>query len=192
MNHKQYKWFYTKSGKLVVGGKSAESNDSLLRELKSTKKDYIVMHTKAPGSPFCVILAPVKEVNSSDIKECAVFTGCFSRAWKEKQKNTSVDMFHLSQLNKTSGMKAGSWSVKGKIQQYMVELSLALIIQEGILRAVPVDTANKSEIIAYVNPGSIDKAQAIIETKVVAVKKLSAEQILGALPAGGVTFKKNG
>ncbi len=192
MNHKQYKWFYTKSGKLVVGGKSAESNDSLLRELKSTKKDYIVMHTKAPGSPFCVILAPVKEVNSSDIKECAVFTGCFSRAWKEKQKNTSVDMFHLSQLNKTSGMKAGSWSVKGKIQQYMVELSLALIIQEGILRAVPVDTANKSEIIAYVNPGNIDKAQAIIETKVVAVKKLSAEQILGALPAGGVTFKKNG
>ncbi|MEK6758064.1 MAG: NFACT RNA binding domain-containing protein [Nanoarchaeota archaeon] len=192
MEYKKYKWFYTKSGKLVVGGKNAESNDSLLRELKATGDDYFVMHTKAPGSPFCTILAPVKKVNASDLNECAIFTGCFSRAWKEKQKDTSVDVFHLSQLNKNSGMKSGTWSVNGKIQQYTVELSLALTMQDGVLRAVPTTTANKSDILAYVFPGNIDKSQAVIQTKVASVKKLPVEQLLGALPAGGVTFKKNG
>ncbi|MGV8142924.1 MAG: NFACT RNA binding domain-containing protein [Candidatus Pacearchaeota archaeon] len=192
MDHKKYKWFYTKSGKLVVGGKSAESNDSLLRNLKETRREHILMHTKAPGSPFCAILAPVKDVNAGDLNECAIFTGCFSRAWKEKQKDTSVDMFHLSQINKTSGMKTGTWSVKGKIQQYTVELNLAITTQDGILRAVPSITPNKADIIAYALPGNIDKAQAVIQTKVMAIKKLPAEQLLAALPAGGVTFKKNG
>ena len=190
MEHRKYKWFYTKSAKLVVGGKSAESNDSLLRELKATGKDYVVMHTKAPGSPFCAIIAPVKDVTPSDIDECAIFTGCFSRAWKEKQKDTSVDMFHLSQLMKSAGMKTGSWIVKGKVQQHTVNLSLAITMQDGSLRAVPVSTPNKADIIAYASPGSIDKVEAVTKTNVMAVKKLPAEQLLAALPAGGITFKK--
>lgn len=188
-NPKKYKWFYTKSGKLVVGGKSAESNDALLRELKLTRKDYVVMHTRAPGSPFCAILSPVKDVTPSDIQECAVFTGCFSRAWKEKQKDTSVDMFHLSQLTKNSDMKMGTWSVKGKIQQHIVELSLAITKQDDVLRAVPPSTPNKADIIAYAFPGNVDKSQSVIQTKVAAIKKLPVEQLLAALPAGGVVFK---
>ncbi len=107
MDYKRYKWFYTKSGKLVVGGKSAEQNDSLLTELKATKKDMIVMHTKSPGSPFCVIIAPIDAVSEKDIEECAIFTGCFSRAWKERHKNATVDVFRLSQLFKSGLMKTG-------------------------------------------------------------------------------------
>ncbi len=189
MEYKKYKWFYTKNGKLVMGGKSAESNDSLLRELKATDENYLLMHTKAPGSPFSVIFTPINEVKQSDIEECAVFTGCFSKAWKQGLKKTSVDIFHLSQLNKSSTMKSGTWSVTGKIQTHIVKLELVLIIQDKIIRAVPKITANKKEIIAYAYPGKIDKAEAVKNDM---FNELNAEQLLSALPAGGVSFKKNG
>ncbi len=189
MEHKKYKWFFTKSGKLVVGGKNAENNDALLRELKKTEKDYVVMHTKSPGSPFCVIVAPIKAVSSDDLKECAVFTGCFSKAWKQGLKKTSVDIFHLSQLNKSSAMKSGTWSVTGKIQTEIVNLELVLIVQEKIIRAVPEITANRKEIIVFVCPGKIDKAEAVKDKM---LNELNKEQLLSALPAGGVSFKKNG
>ncbi len=192
MNYKQYKWFYTKSGKLVVGGKSAESNDSLLRELKNTGKDYIIMHTKSPGSPFCAILAPVNELKPSDIQECAVFTGCFSKAWKQGLNKTNVDIFHLSQINKASGMKSGTWAVLGKIQTQIVELELALVIQEKVVRAVPKLTAKPSEIIIWIYPGKVDKVEAVKNNKMKEIKEINNEQLLSALPAGGVTFKKNG
>ncbi len=190
MEYKKYKWFYTKSGKLVVGGKSAESNDSLLRELKDTNKNYIVMHTKAPGSPFSVIVAPINEVTPSDIQECSVFTGCFSKAWKQGINKTNVDIFQLSQLNKSSSMKSGTWSVTGKIQTNIVNLELVLVIQEKIIRAVPEITANKKEILAVVVPGKIDKVDYIKNTKMKEIKKLNKEQLLSAIPAGGVEFDK--
>ncbi|MBS3083321.1 DUF814 domain-containing protein [Candidatus Pacearchaeota archaeon] len=188
IEYKKYRWFFTSGGKLVVGGKSAESNDALLGELKSMRKELVVMHTKSPGSPFCAILAPVNAVTSDDLNECAVFTGCFSRAWKEGQKSTSVHMFKLSQLNKTGDMKSGSWNVKGKIKDFNVNLELVITLQNDIVRAVPKNSVNSSEIIAFVCPGKIDKTKAVINIKMPAVKKLNREQLLSALPAGGVEF----
>jgi len=184
IDYKKYKWFFTKSGKLVVGGKSAESNDSLLSELKNMRKELIVMHTKDPGSPFCAIFAPVNAVTKSDIHECAVFTGCFSRAWKEGKKSAGVHMFKLSQLNKSNEMNAGTWSVKGHVKDFTVDLKLALTHQNGIVRAVPKESVSDSEIIAFAVPGKIDK------TKIKAIKGLNSDQLLSALPAGGVKFTK--
>lgn len=189
INHKKYKWFYTKSGKLVVGGKNAESNDSLLRELKNMDKDLVVMHTKSPGSPFCAILCDVTEVNPSDIQECAIFTGCFSKAWKNGLKKTNVDMFHLSQLNKSPKMKSGTWSVTGKIQTHVVDLKLVLIMQEKAIRAVPEITAKKKDILASIVPGKIDKNEIVKESMFM---ELDKEQLLSALPAGGIGIIKNG
>jgi len=188
IDYKKHKWFFTKSGKLVVGGKSAEGNDSLLNDLKKMRKELIVMHTKSPGSPFCAILAPVNAVNEADLNECAVFTGCFSRAWKEGQKSVAVHMFKLSQLNKTDDMKSGSWNVKGKVKDFNVELKLVITLQNEIVRAVPKNSANSGEIIAFVRPGKIDKTKAVLTVKMSAIKKLNREQLISALPAGGVEF----
>ncbi|MEK6792967.1 MAG: NFACT RNA binding domain-containing protein [Nanoarchaeota archaeon] len=188
INYKKYKWFFTKSGKLVVGGKSAESNDTLLTDLKKMRKELIVMHTKSPGSPFCAIIAPVSTTSASDIEECAVFTGCFSRAWKEGKKSASVHMFKLSQLSKSSNMKSGSWNVNGKVKDFNVNLELVITKQNDIVRAVPKLSVNADELIAFAYPGKIDKTKLIISNKS-ALKKLNKEQLLSALPAGGVTLK---
>ena len=188
IDYKKYKWFFTKSGKLVVGGKSAEGNDSLLNDLKKMRKELVVMHTKSPGSPFCTILAPVNAVTSDDLNECAVFTGCFSRAWKEGKKSASVHMFKLSQLNKESDMKEGSWNVKGKVKDFNVNLELVITKQNEIVRAVPKLSVNADDVIAFARPGKIDKAKVVLTVKMSALKKLNREQLLSALPAGGVVF----
>ena len=189
IDYKKHKWFFTKSGKLVVGGKSAESNDNLLNEIKKMRKEMIVMHTKSPGSPFCVIVAPVNVITKSDIHECAVFTGCFSKAWKEEKKSAVVHMFKLSQLNKTTDMKAGSWSVNGKVKDFVVNLKLVLTLQKGIVRAVPLESVDSKDLIATAFPGKIDKTKEIILTKIDKIKELNKEQLLSALPAGGLKLE---
>ncbi|MEK6893890.1 MAG: NFACT RNA binding domain-containing protein [Nanoarchaeota archaeon] len=181
INYKKYKWFFTRSGKLVVGGKNADSNDSLLNELKKMRKDLIVMHTKAPGSPFCAIIAPVNVISNEDLHECAVFTGCFSRAWKEGKSSASVHSFKLSQLNKESDMKEGSWNVKGRVKDFIVKLELVITKQNGIVRAVPKQSVSDHEIIATAVPGKIDKIKVKTDNL-----KVNKEELISALPAGGV------
>lgn len=181
IDYKKYKWFFTKSGKLVAGGKSAESNDSLLSELKKMRKDLIVMHTKAPGSPFCAIIAPINAVSKEDLHECAVFTGCFSRAWKEGKSSASVHMFKLSQLSKENDMKDGTWSVSGRVKDFNVKLELAITRQNNIVRAVPKQSVSDEEIIATAIPGKIDKTKVKTDSL-----KVNKEELISALPAGGV------
>lgn len=190
-DYKKYKWFYTSSGKLVVGGKSSTQNDELLLSLKRTKKDYLVMHTSSPGSPFSIILAEIAEVTEKDIQETAIFTGCFSRKWKELSKQAQVDIFSLSSLHKTKSMKSGTWGVKGKVDKKIVNLELVLTIQEDKLRAVPeLSVKNKKNILLKIRPGKMDKTEMLPKFQVVLKDHFSQEDLLSALPAGGVKIVK--
>ncbi|MDP1695334.1 MAG: NFACT RNA binding domain-containing protein [archaeon] len=189
--YKKYRWFFTSSGKLVIGGKSAEQNDSLLSRLKKSKEDYIIMHTSSPGSPFSVILSSIKNLKESDIEECAIFTGCFSRAWKEGKKSAIIDIFKLSEVAKEKSMKSGTWGVIGKIKHRKVELKLVLAKQKDILRAIPeIAIKDKREILLKIMPGKISKEDMLSKLKLEIEGNFSNEEILSALPAGGVAISK--
>tara|TARA_Y100000310_G_C20699553_1_gene828457 strand:- start:5460 stop:6050 length:591 start_codon:yes stop_codon:yes gene_type:complete len=191
-DYKKYRWFYTKSGKLVVGGKSASQNDELIKSLKSKGEDYIAMHTSTPGSPFAVILEETSKVKSSDLKETAIFTVSFSRQWKDKKSKAQVHIFKLSQLGKTSSMKAGTWGVKGKIEKVSANLSLVLTKQKSVLRAVPESSVkSKKQILLRIVPGKIDKSSLLPKLAMELGEKFSQEEILSALPAGGIKIKKD-
>src|SRR3989338_1642092 len=135
INYKNYRWFFTSSEKLVVGGKSAIQNDELLNLICKDKNSYVVMHTHQPGSPFAVIISPASEVNEEDKDECGVFTASFSRAWRSGDKETVIDSFLSKQLYKSPSMKLGTWGVKPPIAHFKKELNLVLAEQKGILRA---------------------------------------------------------
>ena len=186
-----YRWFFTSTGKLVVGGKSSTQNDELLMKLKRSGKEYTVLHTTEPGSPFVVIRAPQSEISENDLDESAIFTGCFSRAWKLRKKKTTVDIFNLSQLFKTKEMKAGTWGIKGKIKRVSVKLELVLIKQEGKLRAVPEKTADGKNYFLKVRPGKNDKSDMLVKFQFELKQTFTQEELLAALPAGGVTIVRN-
>ena len=186
-DYTKYKWFYTSSGKLVVGGKSASQNDELLRMLKHSKNDFITAHTSEPGSPFSIILEDVSKVTDQDIKECATFTACFSRAWKLGIKKASVDIFTLSQVYKLDNMKTGTWGVKGKIKKITCDLMLLLVVQKKTLRAIPpMSVKSKEKIFLQIVPGTLDKKDMLPKLQIELHEQFSNEELLSALPSGGL------
>lgn len=186
--YNKYRWFFTASGKLVIGGKSAKQNDDLLKKIKAQDKERIVMHTEEPGSPFCILISDVEDLSQHDIRECAIFTGCFSRAWREGKRTAKVDVFNLSQLHKSKDMHEGTWGVYGKVQTITVPMELAITRQNKILRAVPETASNGSRI--KITPGSISKEDIQPKLEIEINEPLSRDEVLSALPSGNFKTSK--
>jgi len=177
--YSKYRWFFTSSGKLVIGGKNSEQNEDLVTKMINSKEGYVVMHTKNPGSPFSFIIANAEKVKEKDIDETAVFTACFSHEWKKGKKEAVVDVFQSSQIYKKEKMKEGTFGVFGKVKSRKVELKLYLAMQKKKLRAVPFNEDSLIEI----KMGKTPKEKAAEElAKKLNVKK---EEVMQALPAGG-------
>ena len=186
----KYKWFFTASGKLVIGGKSAAQNDELIKYLKQDGEERLMMHTSSPGSPFTCIMAEPEKVSKQDRLECAIFTGSFSQAWKSGSKNAVIDIFRLSQLAKRTEMKTGTWGVNGYVEKLEVPLALVLTKQKGVLRAVPEQSADKKSILIKLVPGTIDKNDLLPKLEIELGKVSHKEEVLAALPAGGIKLVK--
>lgn len=182
---KKYRWFFTSSGKLVVGGKSEEQNEELVTSMIGSGKEYVVMHTSSPGSPFSFIISSMSETSDRDLEETAVFTACFSKAWKSAKGKVEVDIFRLSQVFKEKGMKTGTFGVVGS-EGKKVGLKLYLASQEGVLRAVPFK-AKFNENAVEILPGKADKEKTAEEiSRKIGVDK---EEVMQAIPAGGFEIK---
>lgn len=183
-NYTHYRWFFTSTGLLVVGGKSAVQNDVLLQEVLARKGEYCIMHTEDPGSPFTIIDAQLATLSQQDYREVAIFTACFSKAWKAGKKQAIVHLFSSSQIHKQTAMKAGTWGVYGNVQKLSVPLQLALIKQKGKLRAVPPSLVTGKKKQLYVIPGTTPKEELLPKIELELDSALAADEVLQALPAG--------
>ena len=176
---KKFRWFFTSSGKLVIGGKSSESNEEVI---KLSSKDSVIMHTEQPGSPFCMIID--ENPSDKDLGETAIFCASLSKAWKAGRKKAEVHMFFGNQICKSKGMKEGTFGIEGKTKNFNVDLKLYLTFQEGKLRAVPFETN-----IASIVPGKMKKDEAAdeISNKL----KIKKEEALSALPSDNIDINWN-
>jgi hypothetical protein len=106
-----FRKFTTGSGIAVVAGKNAEMNEQIISQ--AGKNEY-VLHTAAPGSPFCNIKADSKEVNKKDLKETAVFCAKYSQVWKKAKvkKDVEVHVFLGKDIFKLGAMKLGTFGVR--------------------------------------------------------------------------------
>ena len=94
------------SGKDVICGKNAEQNELVVEQAEDEES---VLHTKAPGSPFCNIKG---KATTSDIKETAVICAAFSKAWKQSKSDVEVHVFKGRNIFKGAAMKTGTFGVK--------------------------------------------------------------------------------
>jgi hypothetical protein len=184
-SYEKYRWFFTSSGKLVIGGKSSMQNEEII---SFVERDDVVMHTETPGSPFCIVKSP----NAKDLQETAVFTACFSHEWKKQKKKSEVHVFKGDQIKKKKGMKQGTFGIIGSINKKKVELKLALDIQARKLRAVPLTAAKKK--LAIITPGTLNKEQATIKImKIMKTKHgypVSKEEVMSAIPSDNIEVKE--
>jgi len=178
IEYTKFRWFFTSSGLLVIGGKSAAQNEEIM---KIAKMDDVMLHTSDPGSPFCVVKDNIEETGK-DVQEAAVFCASLSKAWKSKKKSAEVDIFRKDQVYKTKSMAKGTFGVKGDVERIKVELKLYLDFQEGRLRSVPFETD-----IALLTPGLLSKEKAADAIS----KRLEVpiEEVMSALPSEGISIK---
>ena len=97
----------TSSGKLVLAGKSAESNEELIKQVE---KDEDVFHTSKPGSPFVNIKS--SKTSEKDRREAAIFCAVKSQDWRDNKKDVEVHWFNGRDIYKRKGMSAGTFGVK--------------------------------------------------------------------------------
>ena len=185
--YENFRWFFTSSNTLVVGGKNDEQNEIVLKEF--LKPNYIIMHTSAPGSPFMVIQSD--KPSKKDIEETAIFCACFSQQWKSGKKLIDIDIFKGEQIYKTKTMKTGTFGVKDKKKTFKVKPELVLVIQNGKLRAVPKST--KQEALAEIKQGSLSKEEAAIKISRIIKDKyhfpVSRDEIMSAIPSDKLSVK---
>jgi len=100
-----FREYVTASGLRIFGGKSAESNDELV---KGAGKNDVMLHTLAPGSPFVNV---GEKPSKKDLKEAAVFCARYSQDWRDGKRDVVVNKFFRRDMNKSLKMKAGLWKV---------------------------------------------------------------------------------
>jgi len=102
----KFREFTTSSGKKVLAGKDAKSNEELVKQVG---KDENVFHTAKPGSPFVNIKG---ESNKEDIKEAAIFCASKSKNWRDNKNDVRVHWFKGKDIYKTKSMELGTFGVK--------------------------------------------------------------------------------
>jgi len=155
-DYQNYRWFFTSNNVLVVGGKSDEQNELVIKNF--IKPDYTIMHTSEPGSSFMIIQSD--QPTKKDLDETAIFTACFSKQWKSGKSKIDVDIFKGSQIYKVKAMKLGTFGVKGDKETVKVNPELVLIIQKGKFKAIPNPHNKKEKVLAEIKRGKSSKEDA--------------------------------
>jgi len=165
--YERYLWFRSSDGFLVVAGRDASQNESLVRRYLEDKD--LFFHADVVGAAAVIVKCEGKEVPRTTIEEAAQFAACYSKAWKAGFASIDVYWVYGEQVSKTppSGeyLPRGSFMIRGD-RNYLrgVELKLAvgLVIRDGealVLSGPP--SAIAKEAVAYVTliPGDEEKGR---------------------------------
>lgn len=145
--YEKFHWFYSSEGFLVVCGRDAGSNETVIK--KHTEPQDIVLHTETPGSPFCAIKTEGKIPGEPTIKETAQFCASYSRMWKLGIGIADVFWVRPEQVSKEA--KSGEYISKGAFMVYGkknfirgVNLKLAIgVMKDGSVMTGPLDAVKK-------------------------------------------------
>ena len=165
--YERFRWFHTTDGYLVIGGRSADQNEELVK--KYVERGDKVFHSQAHGGPVTVLKATdpsesAKDVDFSDetLEQAAQFAVTYSSVWKDGVYAGDVYMVDSDQVSKTpeSGeyLEKGGFAVRGDRTYFRdTPVGCAVGIQcEPSTRVVggpPAATAERTETMMEVEPG---------------------------------------
>ena len=101
-----------KTGTEILLGRNAENNDELVKQFKG--KPNVILHTVAPGSPFCVIDSESEgeKPSKETIKLGGAYCAKYSQDWRDYQSDVDIHWFKGSSVEKKKGMEIGTFAVK--------------------------------------------------------------------------------
>ncbi len=107
--YEKFRWFFSSDGFLVVAGKSAESNEVLLK--RHTDPTDIVFHADIPGAAFVVIKSQGLQVTDITKREAAEFAAANSKAWSRGLG--TIDIFSVPRDKVSKSPPSGQYLPKG-------------------------------------------------------------------------------
>lgn len=187
----RYRWFISSEGAVVLGGKDAKSNDTLVKKHLEDGDRYA--HADMHGAPSIVV--KMREgVTETTLHEACEFAVATSKAWNAKIASASGYWVLPEQVSKTpqSGeyLAKGAFVIRGK-RNYSDKLSIKLGIgeveHEGERKVMcGPESAVKARAKKYVllRPGDTDKN---LLAKLLAQElQVPIEEVQSVMPPGDV------
>ncbi len=188
----KFRWFFTSSNHLAVGGRDADSNEIIIK--KHTDATDVVFHTELPGSPFFVLKVPKNQNAPLDVyEEVAQLTAVYSRAWKEGYASATVFYVKPEQVSKhaNSGefIGKGSFMIRGEKTFLHPKVELCIGVESGrvivgTLRSIRTKTKDFVRIV----PGRAKPSEIAKEVR----KRFGVhpDEVIKMLPSGGSRISK--
>ena len=177
--YERYHWSLSENGVLIIGGRDADQNESIVRKL--LEPNDIFVHADIHGASAVIVKCRGK-ASEKALKEASVIAASYSKAWK--QGLASVDVYWVWGTQVSKKPPAGEYLTKGAFMIYgkknyirNVPLRLALGLEEvnGSLRVIIGSEENvKRKAIGYVilTPGNKDPYRLAKEIKKIFYEKL--------------------
>ncbi|HWR27106.1 MAG TPA: ribosome rescue protein RqcH [Candidatus Thermoplasmatota archaeon] len=196
----RFRWFISTEGNLVVAGRDAASNDTVVKKYLSAGDRYA--HADIHGAPSCVIKSkglndekiPISE---KTLEEACMFAASYSRAWNQFGEASAYWVLP-EQVSKTpeSGefVPKGGFIIRGKRNYYRSKLEVAVgLIPFGDgekLMGGPVNAVAARALKGYaiLTPGTMKKS--MIARRLAKAFQVSTDLVEKVIPPGECTIVK--
>lgn len=115
-----FNWFRTSQGFLVIGGRDAKSNETVVK--KHMETGDIFLHADIQGGSACIVKAEGKGIPRESLEEAAEFAAVKSRAWQQKLPSIDVYAATKEQVSKSApsgeALSTGGFMIYGKRQWF--------------------------------------------------------------------------
>ena len=181
--YEKFRWFFTSSGLLAIGGRDATSNEVLIK--KHMEIEDWVFHTSMAGSPFFLLKKGKDKASEEDIEEVAIATASYSRAWQNGYRTQEVFYVRPEQVSKKAEagefLTKGSFVVRGKRNLLNPELEICVGIVDGKVVGGPQRVIVEGDVFCLV-PGKTKKSD--IAKKIAHKLGRSVDEVMSVLPNG--------
>ena len=191
--YEKMRWFVSSEGILVVGGRDANSNESVVK--KYLEPNDIFLHADIHGASSLAIKLNGNELNDNILKESGEFAASFSSAWSKGFSSQDVFWVRPDQVSKTPEagefLAKGSFVIRGHrnyIRGARVKLAIGIVDYEGKrIMAGPIDALEAHcENYVVIKPG-FTKKEAIAKKIIHKINEddiLTLDDIIRVLPSG--------
>ncbi len=191
--YEKLRWFITSDNVLVVGGRDASTNESVVK--KYLEPNDIYLHADIHGASSMAIKLEGNELNDNIIKESGEFAASFSSAWSKGFTSQDVLWVTPDQVSKTPEagefLPKGSFVIRGHrnyIRGARVKLAIGIVDYEGKRIMVgPIEAMEAHcENFVVIKPG-FTKKEAIAKKIIHKINEddlLTLDDIIRVLPSG--------
>jgi len=199
-----FHWFFSSEGFLVIGGRDAKSNETVVK--KHLDEKDLFLHADIQGGSACVIKAEGNEIPKETIQEAAFFSAARSKAWQQKLVSVDVYAVGKEQVSKSApsgeALGTGAFMIYGKRQWFKktaLEFAIGLFPEKDVFLVMggPPTPVKKNCIISFgISFGKqkkSDVAKSLLKAfgaKTGIGKPVSLDEIISVLPGEGLEIRE--